>query len=155
MCELVPYQDQHRDGVIGVIRGVHDEYGFTWEADGYHRDLYDVQGHYLQPGGMFWALMHGDKVIGCAGVSLHGDHAELHRMYLQANHRGSGWGRKMLLKAIEFAKSRGCVAMELWSDVKLTDAHKLYLRSGFTQHGERICDDPDNSREYGFWKELL
>ena len=39
MCELIPYQDDHRDGVIAVVKAAYDEYGFTWDEDGYHRDL--------------------------------------------------------------------------------------------------------------------
>ena len=53
---------------------------------------------------------------------------------------------------MEFGRSKGCERMVAWSDVKLTLAHRLYRRSGFVQEGERICDDPDSAREYGFWK---
>ena len=94
-------------------------------------------------------------VVGCVGVMPHGEECELHRMYLAAELRGRGLGRELLETAIEFARGKGCRAMRAWSDVKLTDAHRLYLRSGFVQSGERICDDPDKSREYGFWKEPL
>ena len=166
MCQVVPYAPIHKEGVIRAVRAVYDEYGFTWEAEGYNRDLYEIEAHYIERGGMFWVLVASERgtrkaergagaVVGCVGVLLHGAESELHRMYMLAEHRGRGLGRKMLETAIEYARSKGCRAMRAWSDVKLTDAHKLYLRSGFVHKGERICDDPDKSHEYGFWKEPL
>lgn len=152
---IAPYSPEHRDGIVDVIRAVHDEYGFTWEADGYHRDLYDVDVHYINPGGMFWVVLDGERVIGTAGVTVDGDECELHRMYLLADYRGRGLGRTLLEMTMDYGRSRECRHMVAWSDVKLEDAHRLYRRSGFEQRGERVCDDPDNSRELGFWREPL
>lgn len=154
MCRIAAYEPAHREGVIRVVRTVYDEYGFTWEAEGYHRDLYDVEAHYLAGAGMFWVVLSNGSVVGCAGLKPHGEECELHRMYLLREFRGRGLGRKLLELALAHGRSAGCRRMRAWSDVKLTDAHKLYLKMGFVQRGERICDDPDQSREYGFWKEL-
>ncbi len=156
MCRIVPYESQYKDQIIAVVRTVYDEYGFTWEADGYHRDLYDIDRWYLKRGDMFWALLEADQVIGCMGITVHEvDQCELHRMYLLPACRGRGLGRRLLEKTMEYGRSRGCRRMQAWSDVKLTRAHKLYHKCGFVQQGERICDDPDQAREYGFWKEPL
>lgn len=160
VCRIVPYQREHRDGVLSTVRAVYDEYGFTWEADGYHRDLYDVEGHYLTPGGMFWAVLdgqrtEGDLIVGCVGVLVHGRESELHRMYLLKAYRGRGLGRRLLETCIAYAKQHGCDSMRLWSDVKLVDGHRLYQKFGFVKQGQRICDDPDQSLEDGFLKEPL
>ncbi len=155
MCRIEPYAPQYKDGVIAVVRAVYDEYGFTWEADGYHRDLYEIETSYLQRGGMFWVLLAGDKVIGCVGILPDGAECELHRMYLLPEYRGRGLGRRLLDTTIEYGRSQGCRRMRAWSDVLLTHAHTLYLKCGFVQEGERICDDPDQAREHGFWKEPL
>ena len=152
---IAPYAPEHRDGVINAVRAVHDEYGFTWEADGYHRDLYDVEARYINPGGMFWVVLDGQRVVGTAGVTVNGDECELHRMYLLAEYRGRGLGRKLLELTMEYGRCHECTRMVAWSDVKLPDAHRLYRRAGFEQRGERVCDDPDQSRELGFWKDRL
>jgi GNAT superfamily N-acetyltransferase len=102
---------------------------------------------------MFSCLLDGPRVVGCVGVTLHGPVCELHRLYLLSAYRGRGWGKRLLRAAMDFGRSAGCRRMIAWSDVVLTPAHELYRRTGFVQEGERICDDPDNSREYGFWKE--
>lgn len=142
--------------MVAVVRAVYDEYGFTWEADGYHRDLYEIDKSYRLRGGMFWALEAADRAVGCAGVLMHdGGVCELHRMYLLPSYRGRGLGRLLLETAMTFGREHGCHRMIAWSDVKLIHAHKLYLKRGFVQEGERICDDPDQAREYGFWREPL
>lgn len=175
MHEIVPYSASHRDAVIVVVQDVHREYGWTWEAHGYHRDLYEVESFYLESGGMFWVLLANGGVAGCVGVTLHHRqrpahdpqgslpiernpslrYCELHRLYLLSSHRGQGWGRRMLNLAMAFGRERGCRRMIAWSDTVLKDAHALYLQNGFVQEGERVCSDPDQSREYGFWKEPL
>jgi GNAT superfamily N-acetyltransferase len=155
VIQVVPFTSQHATGVIDVVRGVHDEYGFTWEAAGYHRDLYDIDRHYLSVGGMFWVLLEGRQVAGCAGVTLHGEACELHRLYLRASVRGRGWGRQLLETTMQYGRDRGCRRMVAWSDVVLKDAHALYKKAGFIQEGTRLCDDPDNSTELGFWKEPI
>lgn len=157
--QIIPYHPTHRSGVVSVVKSVFDEYGFTWEAEGYCADLYDVETAYLAGGGQFWCAVDSPdertKVIGCAGLTFHDGYAELHRMYLLASWRGRGIGRALLNTAIEHARERGFPSMRAWSDVKLPQAHALYQKAGFVREGERICDDPDKSREFGFWKEPL
>ncbi len=155
MCLIAPFEETHAEGMIAVVRSVHAEYGFSWEADGYHRDLYTVEQSYLHGGGMFWIALAGHEVVGCAGLTLHGRQCELHRLYLLRAFRGRGLGRRLLDTAIEYGRERGCDKMIAWSDVKLTDAHALYLRTGFIQEDQRICNDPDKAREYGFWRHPL
>lgn len=155
MCLIRPYEQEDRDGIIQVVRPVHEEYGFAWDADGYHRDLYDVNRYYLAAGGMFWSALDGGRIVGCAGVTLHGPTAELHRLYLLPSHRGRGLGRRLLETTTQYARRHGCRRMVAWSDVLLAGAHRLYGRCGFIQRGRRVCDDPDRALEHAFWKEPL
>jgi len=156
MIRLADFQPEHADGAVAVVRAVHDEYGFTWEAGGYHADLYDVPGHYLAPGGMFQVMVEGPRVIGTVGVIPHdARECELHRMYLHPDCRGRRLGQRLLDAALNWARSTGRTRMVLWSDVKLTHAHALYRANGFRPNGDRICNDPDNSHEYGFVREPL
>lgn len=150
-----PFQISDGSGVVTVVRSVFDEYGFTWEDDGYCADLHDVRGHYLDRGGAFWVAQDSDRIVGCAGVTSHDGVGELHRMYVLATSRGQGIGQRLLDVCIDEIKGRGLAAMRIWSDVLLPDAHRLYMKNGFESRGERICNDPDQSREQGFWKEPL
>ena len=45
--------------------------------------------------------------------------------------RGKGIGREMMLWAIERAKERECISMQLTTNADRTDAHRFYERLGF------------------------
>jgi putative acetyltransferase len=155
MCKVTEYCSSHQSGVINTVQTVYNEYGWQWEAEGYHRDLYTISDYYISSGGMFWVALKGERVVGCVGVTIHPPQSELHRLYLLPDYRGRGLGRRLFETAMNFAKEHQCRRMQAWSDVVLKEAHGLYLKNGFVQEGERICSDPDKSREYGFWKEPL
>jgi hypothetical protein len=36
--------------IVRVVRAVYDEYGFTWDAEEYHADLYDPETYYDRNG---------------------------------------------------------------------------------------------------------
>jgi putative acetyltransferase len=154
MAQIVAYEPWMQEGIVAVVRGVYDEYGFTWESFAYHRDLYDIAGYYLAPGGMFWTLVEDRRVIGCVGVTPHGEYSEVHRLYLDRAARGRGLGRQLLETAIEWSRAHGCRGVVAWSDVKLGLAHRLYLGCGFRLVGQRRIDDLDQSVEHGFVRTL-
>ena len=153
-ARLVPFEPHHAAGVPEVVRDACIEYGFTWNDSHYFDDLHHVNKHYHDRGGMFWVLLDGEHVIGTVGVSRHADECELHRLYLLRGYRGHRFGQRLLDVALDWTREQTLNRMVAWSDVKLTHAHALYRANGFVQRGERIADDPDLSREYGFFKDL-
>ena len=154
---------------VTVIKAVFDEFHFTWDPDDYHSDLYDLDGYYLARGWPFWlyeidgepvgtvALETFERVSGEPGKTatingserVCGADCELNRLYVHPSARKQGIGEELVRKAIDEARSRSCHAMELWSDKRFGDAHRLYGRFGAEVVGERICDDPDVSPEWG------
>ncbi len=80
--------------------------------------------------------------IGAADCSLE-------RLYVRPSIRRAGLGSALLEHAIGEARRQGRKTMEIWSDKKLTLAHRLYERRGAIRVGDRICDDPDESPEWG------
>lgn len=155
--------------VVHVIKAVYDEYGFTWDPEEYHSDLYDLDGYYLKNNWPFWicevegqpagtvALETFPKVEGIYGqtvsvngtVRVAGADCELNRLYVHPSARKQGIGELLVNLTIAEALRRGCQAMELWSDKRFGDAHRLYGRFRAEVVGERICDDPDVSPEWG------
>lgn len=55
---------------------------------------------------------------------------------------------------IEEARRRGHRQLEIWSDKRFEDAHRLYRRYGARVVGERVHDDPDSSEEWGLLIDL-
>lgn len=154
-----------------VVKAVYDEYGFTWEADGYHSDLADLDGVYWAAGGAFFVAELEGRVVGTAGferfpfipgtpacVALVGGipraaatDCSLARLYLLPVTRGLGIGRALFEHVIEVSRQVGCSAMEIWSDKRFLQAQNLYQKAGAVLVGERICPgDPDESSEWGY-----
>jgi putative acetyltransferase len=156
--------------VVRVVRAVYDEYGFTWDAASYHADLYDLQGYYLDRGHGFWvardaadavigtvALELFDPVPGAPGeavligetIRLGGCDCALERLYVHPAARRRGAGRALVETVLTEARGRGRRHLEIWSDKRFGEAHRLYHRLGAVPIAERICHDPDQSPEWG------
>lgn len=130
-----------------VVKAVFDEYGFTWEEHGYHADLQDVEASYAA----FFVVESDGRVVGTAGLTEAGS---LERLYVLPEARGSGAGSRLLGAVADEARRRGQTQLEIWSDKRFVDAHRLYERHGARVVGERVGDDPDASHEWGLLLEL-
>jgi GNAT superfamily N-acetyltransferase len=95
----------------------------------------------------FTTLIEGD-------VRAAGADCSLERLYVLPKARNLGIGSALLRTAIKKGLEEKRTRMEIWSDKKLTLAHELYERFGAIRVGERICDDPDESPEWGMALEL-
>ena len=130
-----------------VIRTVFDEYGFTWDEEGYHADLRDVEASYAA----FFVAERDGRIVGTAGLTGQGS---LERLYVLGEARGSGAGSDLFAAVVAEARRRGHEQLEIWSDKRFTDAHRLYERKGARVVGERVHDDPDASHEWGLVLDL-
>lgn len=166
---VLPWSERWAEGAIETIRAVYEEYGFTWEPEGYHADLYDVRGQYLADGHRFWVYVHDDRVLGTAALETYpllpgelGETVEVdgkvrvaatdgsvERLYVHPDGRRRGIATALMETVVEAAKADGRHALEVWSDKRFLSAHQLYAKLGATTVGDRICDDPDVSPEWG------
>jgi len=127
-----------------VVRAVFEEFGFTWDEAGFHADLQDVAASYAA----FFVAESDGRIVGTAGLSSHGS---LERLYVLPGARDSGAGSALLAAVVDEARSRGHKRLEIWTDNRFEDAHRLYERAGARVVGEReVPDDPDGSHERGF-----
>jgi len=133
--------------VAAVVRAVYDEFGFTWDEDGYHADLADVEAFYAA----FYVAEMDSRIVGAAGLTGHGS---LERLYVLPEARGSGAGSALLTAVTDEARRQGHDRLEIWSDKRFTAAHRLYERHGARVVGERVHDDPDSSHEWGLLLDL-
>ena len=97
-------------------------------------------------------MREGERIVGSVGVDRVGDGtAELHRLYLDPAMRGRGLGEALVNTVLDWCRTHGVARLVLWSDTRFTHAHRLYLRTGFHQTGEReLPEDVNQSREYSF-----
>lgn len=152
-------------GVVATVKEVYDEYDFTWEAEGYHSDLYDLTAYCDPQLARFWVAERNGEVVGCGGVRyfpavagplativiqddyerIAGATCDIARMYVRPSARNLGIASSIMKLIVEHATG----PIEIWSDKRFVDAHRLYQRFGAKVVGERICHDPDQAPEWG------
>lgn len=143
-----PAQSEHQVPFAEVVQDVYREYGFTYEPDGYHKDLFTLNSAY--PLG-FWVATNAEgKVLGGAGLKAYGTEVEVARMYVHPSTRNLGIGSTLMRVLINEAKSLRFSALHIWTDTAFDKAHRLYQRFGAQLVGQRICPgDPDQATEHG------
>lgn len=150
-----PFRPGDETGIQSLLMEVYKEFSFTWEPHGYNRDSYEIERFYHEKGGGFWVMELNENIIGTIGLKLiSAERCELCRLYLAKSFRGMGYGKALFRYIQTAARILGFIEMEIWSDNRLEVAHMMYQKSGAAPIGERICDDPDNSEEWGFLLDL-
>jgi GNAT superfamily N-acetyltransferase len=148
---IVPATRADAPGVIELIGRVFVEYGWIWAPSVEVPDLLRWT-DYEPPHGAFFVVREGAGVVGSVGVDRVDDGtAELHRLYLDAALRGRGLGDALVETVLAWCRDNGVERLVLWSDTRFQHAHRLYLRHGFRQTGEReLPEDINQTREYHF-----
>lgn len=162
-----------QSAIVETIRAVYDEYRFAWYPEGYHRDLYEFESHYLHRAVPFWVAEVDGEIRGTAALEPHpyilgegivtldearriaGTDSSLERVYVHPAARRMGLGRALNLAAVEHARELGGRGIEIWSDKLFTAAHAMYRALGAVEVGERLCHDPEQSPEWGFRLDLM
>lgn len=139
-------------GVIALIGRVFEEYGFVYDPAVEVPDLLAFSAHYEVPQGAFFVVREADRIVGSVGIErVDGDTAELHRLYLDTALRGRGLGQRLVNETLAWCQARAISRLVLWSDTRFERAHRLYVRMGFQQSGERVLPgDVNQTREYRF-----
>ena len=94
--------------------------------------LEDPVAKILQPGGHILMAIVGQKAIGCCALLANGaEEFELAKMAVLESERGRGIGRKLIERAIEYARNLGAARLYLETNRKLPNAIHLYESVGF------------------------
>ncbi len=81
----------------------------------------------------FFVAKQGDTTLGTAALANKGDYGEVKSMFVSPDARGLGLGLKLLAHLEQFARDSGLSAMKLETGSLLKEAHRLYVRGGFTE----------------------
>ena len=148
--QLRPTVPEDTPGILALIGEVYAEYGCVLDAQTDERHLLEPGPYFRAHGGEFWVVEEGGRIRATAAVMLDEDAGELKTLYVHPSLRRQGWGRKLTMLAIAYARANGKRKMNLWSDTRFLDAHRLYRSMGFHETGVRELHDSNNSVEYGF-----
>ena len=116
--------------------------------------------------GRVWVAEQDGAIVGSIGVlptRLHPREAdlvnraplELINLYVAHRARRRGVAARLIGQVENEARRRGVDGIELWSDTRFVDAHRLYARLGYRQQPEtRALADLSDTIEYRFIKDL-
>lgn len=126
--------DADAAAIVELIAAVWSEYpNKTLNAALDMPELLAPASAYAARQGMFWIVEDRDGIAGTIamvpGADVHT--VELQKLYVRASARRVGLGTDLTELVEREARRRGSNAIELWSDVKLLDAHRLYTRLGY------------------------
>jgi putative acetyltransferase len=150
-------RDGDAEELISLIGDCFAEYpGCVLDVEGEMPHLLAIATAYRKLGGCFW-VAESERVVGSVGVvaSREGGGVELRSLYVARPARRQGLGARLCELVEAEGRRRGALFVELWSDTRFLDAHRLYRRLGFTG-GVRTRELHDLSAtvEYYFRKEL-
>lgn len=91
-------------------------------------------GHLEEGRGTFLVARDGERAIGCGAIRLLDPQtAEVKRMYVEPDRRGTGVGRALLDALEAEARARGVTRLVLETGIHQVAAIALYRGSGFTE----------------------
>jgi putative acetyltransferase len=150
--------DTDAAGLIALIGSCFSEYdGCVLDTEHEMAHLRRVATHFEAVGGCAWVAESDGSVMGsvaCRPATGDGG-LELQMLYVMAPWRRRGLGARFVALVENEAASRGAMFVDLWSDTRFADAHRLYRSLGYEQlPGDRELHDLSASREYHFTKAL-
>ena len=150
--------DSDADAIVNLVSLVWSEYpGKTLVAANDMPELLAPASAYARCGGVFWVVEAHGEIIGTVALapSAEAGVAELQKLYVAHDMRKNGLGTFLCHLVEREARERGAHAVELWSDVKLLDAHRRYERLGY-RRGDMLKTYNDTSSTVRFYyrKEL-
>jgi GNAT superfamily N-acetyltransferase len=89
------------------------------------------------------AVADDGEIVGCMqityipGLGRHGaERAQFEAVRIRSDRRGAGLGKQFMSWAIDLARERGCVLVQLTTDKVRVDAHRFYANLGFVASHE-------------------
>ncbi len=150
--------DGDAGGLIALIGGCFAEYpGCVLDVDGESPELRAIATAFAARSGRFWVAEREGAVIGSVGVvpAAAAGRVELCKLYVDRGARRFGLGARLAGLVEAEAARRGADSIELWTDTRFADAHRLYRRLGYLrQPGTRTLHDLSHTVEFHYLKWL-
>ncbi len=129
-------------GLIEEARVLFKEYSAGLGVDlcfqNFDKELAELPGDYAAPRGLLLVAMVDGKVGGCCALrprssDEHPDAAEMKRLYVRPEFRGTGLGKKLVDELMMRASNIGYRAILLDTLPSMSEAQQLYQRLGFVE----------------------
>lgn len=152
--------DDDADGLVALVGGVFAEYpGCVLDLEGLDADLLAPATWFAAQDARLWVVEQDDEVVACVGLGWadrEAGVAELKRLYVRADRRGSGLGTALVEHVHDEARAAGATRIELWSDTRFRDGHRRYVAAGYREMPTtRELHDPSDTTEARFERDLV
>jgi putative acetyltransferase len=151
-------RDEDSERIIDLIHQVWSEYpGKTLNVRHDMPELVRVASSYREFGGRFWVVERDGEIVASIAYKPSKDPSvvELQKLYVARTARRNGLGNTLCALIEDQAVRYGASAVELWSDVKLLDAHHLYEERGYVRGRQtKTYDDTSGTIRFYYRKEL-
>ena len=118
------FQETERGEVVGLLREYETQIGVSLSFQDFAAELADLPGAYAPPG-----------CVAVRPVSAAGHQCEMKRLYVRAEARKSGLGRRLALAAIAAGRRLGYQTICLDTLPSMLAAQALYTTLGFRRVG--------------------
>ena len=150
-------RESDSEAIVALIGGCFAEYpGCVLDLDDLDRWMLAPRSSYDAWGGRMWVVELDGRLVACCGVKpLGGGAVELKSLYVAAAARRRGLASELVGLVEAQAREWGATRVELWSDSRFADAHRLYEGLGYRRLAEtRELHDPSGTTEHAFAKDL-
>ena len=127
MIEIEPVSRPTED-VRLLIGELNDELGALYPPEQRHGLALDA---IFQPHIHFFIARKGGAAIGCGGVALFADFAEVKRMYVKPDARGQGVADAIMARLVAVTREAGLGILRAETGIRSLPALSFYRRSGF------------------------
>ncbi len=145
--------------LIGLIAACWAEYpGCVLDVHGEEPWLLAPATAYSEAGGQLWVAEEDGRVVASVGLkpAAQPDGIALTSLYVARAARRRGLGDRLVALVEAEAQRRGAAFVELWTDTRFRDAHRLYARRGYARGPDtRELHDRSRSVEYYYRKPLM
>ena len=130
--EIKLFERKYRDDMIFMILEARNALG---RIPHLNEDLLDIVANYISIGNMFWmAIDSNDRVIGTIGTKIIlQNEMWLKRFYVKSTMKRHGIGKKLYIKAEEFAKQKGIDTIHTRFSSDYVEAQRFYPTIGFIE----------------------
>ena len=153
---LRPVADSDAAALQALVAGCFAAYeGAVLEVDGLDAWMLRPATNLAAKGAVLWVLPAGPDLAAVGGWQPSDAGVELKTLYVGAPWRRRGYALSFVGLVERAARQRGAAAVELWTDTRFHDAHRLYARLGYSRTaGTRDLHDRSNTTEFHFVKRL-
>ena len=134
MIEIRPALPGEMDKIRALLREYSEMLGVDLCFQNFEEELATLPGRYARPRGELLIAISDDEAAGCIALRQFRDEAEIcemKRLFVRANFRGTGLGRRLAMAIIERGREIRYKKMRLDTLPQQVEAHRLYESLGF------------------------